>query len=196
MGERWFRLHSQPTQSAAEIAGQPTTLDAALDQAVSLLEKADYPLIYGLSRSVTPGQAGADNALCWQTGLPFAVDLSRGYPRYNPGEFTADELLAEGNTDLCVLVGAETVPFFSDAARRRLEAIPTIVLDYPHVPLDFVPTLRFNTSVYGLHSAGTAYRMDNVPVSLGALRDSDCPTDEYILSELESRCRLGSTPGL
>ena len=77
--------------------------------------------------------SGADNVLCWQTGYPFAVDMSRGYPRYNPGEFTANELLAEHNTDACLLVGAETVPYFSTPARQYLESIPTIVLDYPGV---------------------------------------------------------------
>jgi formylmethanofuran dehydrogenase subunit B len=108
--------------------------------------------------------SGADNVLCWQTGYPFAVDLSRGYPRYNPGEYSANELLAEGNTDLCLLVGAETVPYFSAAAKRVLQSIPTVVLDYPGVSLDFVPTVRFTSSVYGLNSSGTVYRMDNGPV--------------------------------
>ena len=32
-----------------------------------------------------PGDVtGADMALCWQTGFPFAVNLSRGYPRLQP----------------------------------------------------------------------------------------------------------------
>ena len=37
--------------------------------------------------------AGADSVLCWQTGYPFSVNLSRGYPRYNPGEYSANDLL-------------------------------------------------------------------------------------------------------
>ncbi len=32
---------------------------------------------------------GADSVLCWQTGFPYAVNFARGYPRHNPGEFTA-----------------------------------------------------------------------------------------------------------
>ena len=31
---------------------------------------------------------GADNVVSWQTGYPFGVNFSRGYPRFNPGEFT------------------------------------------------------------------------------------------------------------
>lgn len=132
--------------------------------------------------------SGADNVLCWQTGYPFAVDLSRGYPRYNPGEFTANELLASGNVDTCLLVGAETVPYFSTAACRHLESIPSVVLDYAGAPQQFVPTVRFTTGVYGLNSTGTVYRMDNVPVSLRAPLENDTPTDEFVLEELSSRC--------
>jgi formylmethanofuran dehydrogenase subunit B len=132
--------------------------------------------------------SGADNVLCWQTGYPFAVDMSRGYPRYNPGEYSANELLAQKNTDLCLLVGAETVPFFSAAAKEHLGSIPTIVLDYPGAAVDFVPTVRFTTSVYGLNSAGTVYRMDNVPIRLKAPQPSAAPTDEDVLTQLCERC--------
>ena len=37
---------------------------------------------------------GADNVVTWTTGYPFGVNFSRGYPRYNPGEYTAGALLA------------------------------------------------------------------------------------------------------
>ena len=128
--------------------------------------------------------SGADNVLLWQTGYPFAVDIARGYPRYNPGEFSANELLERCESDLCVIVGAETIPHFSHAARDHLKAIPTIVIDYPNVPLEFTPTVRFTTAVYGLHAAGTAYRMDNVPLPLRALQSSHYPTDEQVLTDL------------
>ena len=128
--------------------------------------------------------SGADNVLLWQTGYPFAVDIARGYPRYNPGEFSANELLERCESDLCVIVGAETIPHFSRAARDHLKSIPTIVLDYPNVPLEFTPTVSFTTAVYGLHAAGTAYRMDNVPLPLRALQPSPYPTDEVVLTDL------------
>jgi formylmethanofuran dehydrogenase subunit B len=128
--------------------------------------------------------SGADNVLLWQTGYPFAVDIARGYPRYNPGEFSANELLERCESDLCVIVGAETIPYFSRAARDHLKSIPTIVIDYPNAPLEFTPTVRFTTAVYGLHAAGTAYRMDNVPLPLRALQPSPYPTDEKVLTDL------------
>ncbi|MHC1586116.1 MAG: formylmethanofuran dehydrogenase subunit B, partial [Candidatus Hecatellaceae archaeon] len=42
---------------------------------------------------------GANKVLLWETGYPFAVDFSHGYPRYNPGETTAADLLARGEVD-------------------------------------------------------------------------------------------------
>ena len=80
-----------------------------------------------------PGDvAGADAVLCWLTGFPFAVNLSRGYPRYNPGEYSANELLELGEVDACLLVGSEAFRDLSPRAQRAIEQIPTIALDYPN----------------------------------------------------------------
>ncbi|MGI9473884.1 MAG: formylmethanofuran dehydrogenase subunit B [Rubripirellula sp.] len=131
--------------------------------------------------------SGADNVLCWQTGYPFAVDFSRGYPRYNPGEYSANELLERGDVDLALLVGAETIPYFSDRARQHLDRIPVIILDYPGASSSLQAQVRFTTAVYGLHAEGTAYRMDNVPVPLRALMPTRLPTDEFVLESLQQR---------
>src|SRR5205085_8403927 len=86
-----------------------------------------------------PGDvAGADSVLCWQTGFPFSVNLNRGYPRYNPGEYSANEALERREIDACLLLGSEGVDELSAAARRHLDSIPTVVLDYPTQ----VPTLK------------------------------------------------------
>ena len=42
---------------------------------------------------------GADNVVSWRTGYPFAVNLGRGYPRFNPGEYTASDVLARREAD-------------------------------------------------------------------------------------------------
>jgi formylmethanofuran dehydrogenase subunit B len=133
--------------------------------------------------------SGADNVLCWQTAYPFAVDFSRGYPRYNPGEFTANELLERGDVDVALLIGAETVPYFTPKARRHLDAIPTIVLDYPGAARPLHSQVDFTTAVYGIHAAGTAYRMDNVPLQLRKLLDTPLPTDEEVLLGLLSQLK-------
>ena len=37
---------------------------------------------------------GGDVIMRWTTGYPFGVNLCRGYPRFNPGEYTTIDLLA------------------------------------------------------------------------------------------------------
>ena len=130
------------------------------------------------------GVSGADSVLCWQTGYPFSVNLARGYPRYNPSEFSADEMLSRGEVDACVLIGTETLDWFSAPAVASLRRIPTIVIDYPHVSMPFTPTVLFRTAIYGVHCSGTAYRMDEVPIPLRSFLDTNFPTDEVVLRKL------------
>ena len=130
---------------------------------------------------------GADSVLCWQTGYPFSISLSRQYPRYNPGEFSANEVLERGETDACVLIGSETVSYFSPLARQHLESIPTIVLDYPATVCPHLPTVKFTTAAYGLHAPGTIYRMDEVPIGLRPVLNSAYPTDESVLHQMLRR---------
>lgn len=131
--------------------------------------------------------SGADNILLWQTTYPFAVDFSRGFPRYNPGEFTAEELLNRQEVDAALIVGAETIPFLTAEARRHLNEIPTVLLDYPGAAATFSPMVHLTTAVYGLNAAGTSYRMDNVPMRLSPLVDSSLKTDESVLRDVLSR---------
>lgn len=131
--------------------------------------------------------AGADSVLAWQTGYPFGVNLSRGYPRYNPGEFTGPEMLARGEPDACLLVGSEAVADFPPAALDHLRRIPVIALDSANVESPVPAAVRFTTAVYGVHRPGTAYRMDEVPVPLRVLLPTDYPSDAEVLTELLSR---------
>ncbi len=124
---------------------------------------------------------GADTVLCWQTGYPFAVNLSRGYPRYNPGEYSANELLERGEVDACLFVGSEGVRQMSPRATARLRDIPCIALDHPTVSSAVTPTVRFTTAVYGIHLPGTAYRMDEVPIPLRPLLTTHYPSDAEVL---------------
>jgi formylmethanofuran dehydrogenase subunit B len=133
---------------------------------------------------------GADSVMCWQTGYPFSVSLAKGYPRYNPGEFTANEVLERNEIDACLLVGSETTQYFSIEANRHLARIPTIALDYPASPPTFTPTVQITTAVYGLHAPGTLYRMDEVPIPLRPALRTDYPTDEWVLQRLSERLRI------
>ena len=72
---------------------------------------------------------GADVVLRWTTGYPFGVNLSRGYPRFNPGEFSTIDLLVRGDTDAALILGADPGATMPQPAIDHLSRIPTIVLD-------------------------------------------------------------------
>lgn len=124
--------------------------------------------------------------MCWQTGFPFAVNLARGYPRYNPGEYSANEVLQRNEADACLLVGSEGVEDLSKAAVANLQRMPTIVLDYPNAACSFVPTVRFTTAIYGVHAKGTAYRMDEVPIPLNSILPAAYATDHEVLHAIQA----------
>ena len=74
-------------------------------------------------------EAGADAVMNSVAGYPFGVDYSRGYPRSNPGEFTAVDVLARGEADAALIVGADPWTTMPQAALDRLDRIPHIVID-------------------------------------------------------------------
>jgi formylmethanofuran dehydrogenase subunit B len=135
--------------------------------------------------------AGADSVLAWQTGYPFSVNLARGYPRYNPGEWTAHNMLRGGEVDACLLVGSHGVRRFTPEAVTQLRRLPTIVLDAPNMASLVPPTVRFTTAIPGVHQAGTVYRMDEVPVPLRVLLPTHYPSDADVLQGILDR--LGKT---
>jgi formylmethanofuran dehydrogenase subunit B len=132
---------------------------------------------------------GADMVLAWQTGYPFSVNLARGYPRYNPGEYSAQDVLERREVDACVLLGSHGVQRLSGTARSHLNEVPTIVLDSPVAEVPIQPTVRFTTAIYGIHAPGTAYRMDEIPLPLKAFLPSEYPTDAEVLTRVMSDLR-------
>jgi formylmethanofuran dehydrogenase subunit B len=149
----------------------------------------DFTRFYARRMRVVGDVTGADLVLAWQTGYPFAVNLGRGYPRYNPGEFSAWSVLERGETDLCILLGSETLNRFSPAAREALARISVITLDHPHVVSMPEPEVRFTTGVYGINEPGTAYRMDEVPLPLRAILPAPYPSDAAVLDAIVAAVR-------
>jgi formylmethanofuran dehydrogenase subunit B len=147
----------------------------------------DHVRFYARRMRVPGDVAGADSVLAWQTGYPFSVNLARGHPRYNPGEFSADDMLRRGEVDACLLLGSEGVQRFGPAAQDHLRRIPVISLDHPTVASDPPPAVRFTTAVPGVHRPGTAYRMDEVPVPLRAFLETDYPGDAEVIGAIHDR---------
>ncbi|MFO0792208.1 MAG: formylmethanofuran dehydrogenase subunit B [Pirellulales bacterium] len=135
------------------------------------------------------GLTGAETVLCWQTGFPFAVNFASGFPRFHREDYSANQLLERGEVDACVVVGSETVGKLSAAAQHALHSVNTITLDYPNVESALAGTVQFTAAVYGIHTPGTAYRMDGVPIPLRKYIDTTYPTDETVLNTLAARLK-------
>ena len=132
---------------------------------------------------------GADNVVAWSTGYPFGVNLGRGYPRFNPGEFTTVDLLARREADAALIVSADPAANFPQAAIDHLRRIPTVVLDPNLSATARGARVAITTAVYGINVAGTVYRMDDVPIRLRPALPSRYPSDEEVLRRLVARVR-------
>jgi len=148
-----------------------------------------YTRFYARRMRLYGDVTGADSVLCWQTGYPFSVNLARGYPRFNPGEFSVSGMLERGEADACVIIGSETLDLLSSPALDHLRRIPTIVLDYPHVLSIVPPTVRFTTAVYGVHRPGTVYRMDEIPIPLKGFLSAPYASDDEVLQRVLEQLR-------
>jgi formylmethanofuran dehydrogenase subunit B len=135
-----------------------------------------------------PGnQVGADCALLWQTGFPFAVNLARGFPRYGPEEFTASQMLARGEVDAALVLGSDPLSDLPEAAAQALRAIPYVCVDHRDTATMRSATVAIRSSTYGIEVAGVAYRMDDVPLPLKQLVMSELPNAVDVLSQIAAR---------
>ena len=132
---------------------------------------------------------GADNVVAWRTGFPFGVNLARGYPRFNPGEYTTADVLARGEADAAMIIASDPMGNFSQKAREHLGSIPFIAFDPKETPTTRAATVVFNTATYGINTPGTVYRMDDVPIPLRPAFPSPNPSDYDVLKALETRVK-------
>jgi formylmethanofuran dehydrogenase subunit B len=127
---------------------------------------------------------GADMVVRWTTGYPFGVNLSRGYPRFNPGEFSTVDLLVRGDNDAALILGADPGATMPQPAIEHLTRIPTIVLDPKVTHTSRLARVHITTAVTGISAPGTVYRMDEVPLPLRPALRSPYPTDEEVLRRI------------
>jgi formylmethanofuran dehydrogenase subunit B len=132
---------------------------------------------------------GADNVVAWRTGFPFGVNLTRGYPRFNPGEYTAADVLARREADAAMIVASDPMANFSQPAREHLQSIPYIALDPKETPTTRHAAVAFTVATYGINVGGTVYRMDDVPIPLRPAFPSPHPSDLEVLKGIERRVR-------
>jgi formylmethanofuran dehydrogenase subunit B len=127
---------------------------------------------------------GSDMVLRWTTGYPFGVNLSRGYPRFNPGEFSTVDLLVRGENDATLVLGADPGATMPEPGIEHLARVPTIVLDPKVTHTSRLARVHITTAATGISAPGTVYRMDEVPLPLRPALRSPYPTDEEVLRRI------------
>jgi formylmethanofuran dehydrogenase subunit B len=132
---------------------------------------------------------GADNVVSWQTGFPFGINFARGYPRFNPGEFTTVDTLSRGEADAALIIAADPASNFPKPAVEHLKKIPVIVLDTKASVTGQIAKVAFSTATYGINVPGTVYRMDDVAIALRPAFESPYPSDEEVLTAIKNRVR-------
>ncbi len=78
--------------------------------------------------------AGFNQLASYLYGYPFGLDFSRGYPRYNPGEYTCVDLLRDKDTDAALVLSADLVCHIPADAAEYMAQIPTICIDIAPCP--------------------------------------------------------------
>jgi formylmethanofuran dehydrogenase subunit B len=127
---------------------------------------------------------GSDMVLRWTTGYPFGINLCRGYPRFNPGEFSTVDLLVRGDVDAALILGADPGATMPQPGIDHLARIPTIVLDPKVTHTSRLARVHITTAVTGISAPGTVYRMDEVPLPLRPALKSPYPTDEEVVRRI------------
>ncbi|MDI6847173.1 MAG: formylmethanofuran dehydrogenase subunit B [Candidatus Bathyarchaeia archaeon] len=134
---------------------------------------------------------GANTVFTWQTGYPYAVDFSLGYPRYNPGETSVVDILLRKESDAALIVASDPVANFPRKAVEHLVKNPLIVIDPHSNPTAQMADVVFPSAFVGIEARGTAYRMDHVPLPLKKVVEPPrgILSDEEILRRILSEVR-------
>jgi formylmethanofuran dehydrogenase subunit B len=134
---------------------------------------------------------GANVVFTWQTGYPFAVDFSQGYPRYNPGETSVVDILCREESDAALVIASDPVAHFPRDAAQNLVQNPLVVIDPEPTPTSLMADVVIPSAFVGIETAGTAYRMDHVPLPLKKVvkPPKNCLSDEEILKRILNEVR-------
>lgn len=141
---------------------------------------------------------GANTVSTWQTGYPYAVDFSQGYPYYNPGETSVIDILRRGESDASLIVASDPVAHFPKTAIQHLVKNPLIVVDPLETPTSLMADVFIPSAFVGIEVEGTAYRMDHVPLPLKKVVDppKGILSDEEILDKIIQRVHVLQEGGI
>jgi len=136
--------------------------------------------------------AGFNQVASYLYGYPFGLDFSRGYPRYNPGEFTAVDLLRERDVDAALVVCADLVSHFPADCASYLGEIPMICIDIASCPTTMLSDVVLPGVIDAMECDGTFYRLDDVPIYFQPFTASPFPftaSNQHTLQQLMERVR-------
>ncbi|WP_455286158.1 formylmethanofuran dehydrogenase subunit B [[Eubacterium] cellulosolvens] len=105
---------------------------------------------------------GANEVSTWQTGYPYAVDLTQGYPRFNPGDTSAIDALSRGEVDAALVVASDPVSHLPKAAVKHLLEIPIVTVEPKRTPTSEASEVVIPSAIIGIETTGTIYRIDGV----------------------------------
>jgi formylmethanofuran dehydrogenase subunit B len=141
---------------------------------------------------------GANVVFAWTTGYPYAIDFSQGYPQYNPGEFTAIDLLRRGDNDATLVISSDPGANFPKVAMQNMMKHPLITINPDMNAISRLGDVVFPTQWCGIEYEGSAYRMDHVPIMLRKVVEPPpgILNDEQLLKRIldEVRAIKGENP--
>ncbi|MEM3678642.1 MAG: formylmethanofuran dehydrogenase subunit B, partial [Candidatus Bathyarchaeia archaeon] len=82
------------------------------------------------------------------------------------GETSAVDVLARGECDLLFVVGADPCSHLPYSIVEKLKNVKLIILDPSITPTVKMADVAIPVAYVGIETAGTAYRMDGVPIQL------------------------------
>jgi formylmethanofuran dehydrogenase subunit B len=116
------------------------------------------------------GTRGAQDVLAWQSGYPGKVDFANGHPEL----IHATRSLAAGEgVDVSLRIEAAPADLPAGVAEIALCSLPAPEAE-----------VSIRTAAAGVHAAGTAHRLDGVPLALQAPLPGDAPTAATLLARL------------
>ena len=108
--------------------------------------------------------AGFNQIASYLYGFPFGLDFARGYPRYNPGEYTAVDVLREQDVDAAFILSADLVSHFPAVCSEYLAQIPVACIDIAPCPTTMLSDVVLPGVIDAMECDGTFYRLDDVPI--------------------------------
>jgi formylmethanofuran dehydrogenase subunit B len=135
-----------------------------LSAIIALVQAMNGPTRAALSLLRAGGnRSGVDAVLTAQTGYPMAVDFSRGAPRYRPFDGAAHHLASRREVDAVLIAGRlDDVPA---GVAELVTTVPSVLIGPGASAARLGPrSVAIDTGVAGVHDAGTALRLDDVPL--------------------------------